>query len=98
VGEILITAYYYTDNENSMPEGGMFKLLLQLLNTWQVIAVTVAIALYISLINYVARTHHRPRFVSKSKPVKAKKQPAAKPEKKKPTKADTNDELGIEEA
>jgi hypothetical protein len=78
-----------------MPEGGMFNLLIQLLNRWEVIAVTIVIVLYISLVNYVARTHHRPRL-SKSKPVKAKKQP--KPVKKKPTEAETNDELGLEEA
>jgi hypothetical protein len=81
-----------------MPEGGMFKLLIQLLSTWQVIAVTIAIVLYMSLINYVARTHHRPRYVSKSKPKKAKAAQAKKPEKKKTTEAETNEELGLEEA
>jgi hypothetical protein len=80
-----------------MPEGGMFNLLIQLLNTWQVIAVTIAIVLYISLVNYVARTHHRPRL-SRSKPKKAKKTPAEKLAKKKPTEAETNEELGLEEA
>jgi hypothetical protein len=80
-----------------MPEGGMLKLLIQLLNTWQVIAVTIVVVLSISLVNYVARTHHRPRL-SKSKPVKAKKPAGEKPVKKKPTEAETNEELGLEEA
>jgi hypothetical protein len=80
-----------------MPEGGMFNLLIQLLNRWEVIAVTIAIVLYIALVNYVARTHHRPRL-SRSKPKKAKKPAGEKLVKKKPTEAETNEELGLEEA
>ena len=84
-----------------MFSGEMMKLLFSLLKTWQVIAVTVAIVLYIFLINYVARTYHRPRFVSKSKPKKAKPPAAEKPgkaDKKKTSEKESNEELGLEEA
>ncbi|MDR0495328.1 MAG: hypothetical protein LBG95_06860 [Treponema sp.] len=53
------------------------ELLLQVVTSWQVIAITVALVLYIYLVNYVARSYHRPHSVSKSKPKKVK------PEKKK---------------
>jgi Na+-transporting methylmalonyl-CoA/oxaloacetate decarboxylase gamma subunit len=55
------------------------ELLTQVITTWQVLAVTVVLILYMYLVGYVARTYHRPHFVSKSKPkkVKAKAQPPA---------------------
>ncbi|MDR2716956.1 MAG: hypothetical protein LBB89_02680 [Treponema sp.] len=51
------------------------ELLLQVIQSWQVIAVTIALVFYMSLINYVARRYHRPHFVSKSKPKKVKPAP-----------------------
>jgi hypothetical protein len=48
------------------------ELILQVIKSWQVIAVTVALVLYIYLVNYVARSYHRPHSVSKSKPKKVK--------------------------
>ena len=55
------------------------ELFFQVITTWQVLAVTVVLILYMYLVGYVARTYHRPHFVSKSKPkkVKAKAQPQA---------------------
>ena len=55
------------------------ELFFQVITTWQVLAVTVVLILYMYLVGYVARTYHRPHFVSKSKPkkVKAKAQPPA---------------------
>jgi hypothetical protein len=47
------------------------ELLSQVITSWQVIAVTVALVLYIYLVNYAARRYRRPRFVSKSRPKKA---------------------------
>ena len=35
------------------------KLLVEVITSWQVIAVTVILILYVFLINYVGRTHHR---------------------------------------
>ena len=68
---------------------GLKAILLQVITSWQVIAVTLALVLFIYLVNYVARSYHRPRL-SKSKPQKVKK---AKPEKQKKN----PDELDLEE-
>jgi hypothetical protein len=76
-----------------MYSGGMVDLVIQLIKTWQVIAVTVAIVLYVFLINYVARSYHRPRSVSKSKPKKVK----TPKEKKKPAGGNDGDGLDLEE-
>jgi len=54
------------------------ELLPQIITSWQVIVISIALVLYMWLVNYVARTYHRPRFISKSKP-KRKKAEAAPP-------------------
>ena len=68
------------------------RLLVQVITSWQVLAVTVILVLYVFLINYVARIHHRrpsqPRM-PKAKPEKTKGKAAASPQ---------TDELGLEEA
>ena len=67
------------------------SLLAEILTSWQVLAVTGVIILYIFLINYVARiNNNRPRKASMPK----KKKKAEKPEG--PVVADS-DELGLEE-
>jgi flagellar biosynthesis/type III secretory pathway M-ring protein FliF/YscJ len=79
----------------------IMPLLLQVIKSWQVIAVTVAIVLYMFLVSYVARTYHRPRAVSKNKPQKKKTAAAvaaAAPEEVVSSSADTNEELGLEES
>jgi hypothetical protein len=48
------------------------ELLYQVIKSWQVIAVSVALVFYIYLVKYVSRTYHRPRM-SRSKPKRAKK-------------------------
>jgi len=53
------------------------NLLFQVIKSWQVIAVSVALVLYISLVNYAARAHHKPASVSKIKPKKKDKSKAA---------------------
>jgi len=61
------------------------ELLFQVIKSWQVIAVTVVLVLYISLVNYAARAHHKPASVSKTKPKKKEKtKAAAKPDAKTP--------------
>ena len=68
------------------------SLLVEIITSWQVLAVTFVIILYISLINYVARTHNnRPR-----------KAPLPKSKKKKNEKTEgpvvaESDELGLED-
>jgi Na+-transporting methylmalonyl-CoA/oxaloacetate decarboxylase gamma subunit len=51
------------------------ELLIQVVQSWQVIAVTIALVLFMYLVGYVARSYHHPRSVSKSKPKKAKPAP-----------------------
>jgi uncharacterized membrane protein len=50
----------------------LLELLFQVVKSWQVIATTVALVLYMFLVGYAARTYH-PSFVSKSKPQKKAK-------------------------
>jgi hypothetical protein len=62
------------------------NLLFQVIKSWQVIAVSVALILYMSLVSYAARAHHKPASVSKTKPKKKKKPTeTAKPDPKKPS-------------
>jgi len=69
------------------------RLLIQVISSWQVIAVTVVLVIYISIVNYVARIRSRsPRRSSTPLVPKDKKQ---NPEK--PVHSD-NDDLGLEEA
>ena len=66
------------------------KLLAEVLSSWQVLAVTVVLIIYIFLVNYVARLHHRRRRPS---------MPIVKPEATEaaaPAGSDS-DELGLEE-
>ena len=71
-------------------------LLPQVLTSWQVLVVTVVLVLYMFLINYVARTYHRPRFVSRSKPQKKEKKKKAAPVRVSEDE-DSNEALGLEE-
>ena len=76
-------------------------LLFQVIISWQVIAVTIVLVLYMFLVNYVARIYHRPRSVSQSKPrrlgiAKLKALKKSIPEVADST--DTNEALGLEEA
>ena len=50
----------------------VIAVVLQVIKNWQVLAITVALVAYMFLVNYVARTYHRPSFVSKSRPKKTK--------------------------
>jgi hypothetical protein len=56
-----------------MPSIELTDLLLQVITSWQVLAITGAIVVYLYLVTYVARTYHRPRIASR-KPKKVKKQ------------------------
>ena len=64
-----------------MFSNGLTELILNVIKSWQVLAVTGALILYMYLISYVSRTYHRPHFVSRSKP-KPKKEKAPPKEKK----------------
>lgn len=81
-----------------MFSGEMVNTLIQVIKSWQVLAITVALIAFIFLINYVARTYRRPKFVSRSRPKKPKFKPAEKPKKKEGDESeDSNAALGLEE-
>ena len=53
-------------------EGGFRELIIQVISSWQVIAVTVSIAFYVFLVNYASRSHYRKRSPLPAKPKKIK--------------------------
>jgi len=78
----------------------LIDILFHVLTSWQVLGVTAALILYLSLVGYVARSYRRRRFVSRAKPRKQKKAAAeiasSSPEEA-PDNVDTNEALGLEE-
>jgi len=75
-----------------------FNVLIQLIKSWQVIAVSIGLIFYFSIVSYVARSYHRPR-VKRVKRIKTKK--AAPVQEAGPEETESggnsNDELGLEE-
>ncbi|MDR2048489.1 MAG: hypothetical protein LBP69_03465 [Treponema sp.] len=72
----------------------MLKLLAGVISSWQVIAVTIVLVLYFTLVSYVARLYHGPRafsFTSKRKKQKTEKTPETE------VNEDEGDDLGLEE-
>ena len=71
----------------------LFRFLLKIISSWQVIAVTVTLIVYFSLVSYVARLYHprRAGFSFASRPRKEKKQVVQLPE------AAEEEELDLEE-
>jgi len=59
------------------------SLLFQVIKSWQVIAVSIVFILYMSLVGYASRAHHKPASVSKTKPKKKKEPKSKAPEKPK---------------
>jgi hypothetical protein len=80
-----------------MVSSELTALLVQVITSWQVISVTVAIVFYMSVVSYVARLYHRPRAALKSKPKKQKAVPPKGPEEV-ASGANVNEELGLEES
>jgi len=78
----------------------MADVLKSVLTSWYVIGVTIVIILYLSIVRHVAGGYRTPRFVSKSRPKKAKKAAvttaAAAPQEAEDGE-DSNDALGLEE-
>jgi flagellar biosynthesis/type III secretory pathway M-ring protein FliF/YscJ len=74
-------------------------LLLRVITSWQVIAVTVVIVLYFFLVSYVARLYHSPRssFRFAAKPKKVKEAaPEPQPEAEEGEAVDDED-LGLDD-
>jgi len=73
------------------------RMLVQVISSWQVLAATVVLVLYVFLVNYVARLYRRPgrprRF---SLPLPKRKRKAAAAEAS-PITPSENDELDLEE-
>lgn len=67
------------------------ELLIQVITSWQVLAVTGAVILYSLLVSYVARLYHRPRVAKPSTARKAKTVAKSAPE------VSDDDDLGIDE-
>jgi hypothetical protein len=75
-----------------------FELLTQIIKSWQVIAVSIALVLYLNIVSYAARSYRRPKVKKvKIKQKKAEPLPASIPEEGESS-HDSNDELGLEEA
>jgi Na+-transporting methylmalonyl-CoA/oxaloacetate decarboxylase gamma subunit len=51
----------------------LMKLIPQVIASREVLLMVVVLVAFMWLVNYVARSYHRPRSVSKTKPKKAKK-------------------------
>jgi len=78
-----------------------FELLTEILKSWQVIAVTIVLVIYLYIVSYVARKHRRPMAIKKIKLPSRKKDksiPAAAGPEETESSLDSNDELGLEEA
>jgi hypothetical protein len=73
----------------------IIALLITVISSWQVIAVTIVIVLYFFLVTYVARLYHRPHSISASPSKPHKKDKAAPPPAETPEATD-DDELGLE--
>ena len=65
------------------------RLLVQVITSWQVLAVTVVLVLYIFLVNYVARLYHKRR--------PPRERPAEKAQMPEEAAQNEADELGLEE-
>ena len=67
------------------------NLLVEVITSWQVLAVTVVLIIYVFIVNSVARLHHRPRHLPLPRAAKARSKSTEAPA---PSEAD---ELGLEE-
>ena len=81
----------------------VIELLKQVVTSWQVIAVTIAMVLYLQLVFLASRKRRGPSKIHKmsAKPAKAKakkEQPAAGAPEEAGAGKSTNEELGLEEA
>ena len=74
------------------------ELLTEILKSWQVITITVVLIIYMYIVSYVSRTHRRPMAVKKEKIAKKKAELASAGPEETESSADSNEELGLEEA
>jgi hypothetical protein len=74
----------------------LMSLLISVISSWQVIVVTIAIIIYVSIVSSVARVYRRPRI--SSKPSKRRKKKARPSDAGPAIENSSNDELGLEES
>jgi hypothetical protein len=82
------------DTGGNMFSGELISLLKQVISSWQVIAVSGALVLYLFLVSYVARTYKRPRGPSL---VRRTKRDAPLPVGEPDLETSDNDDLGLVE-
>jgi len=89
----------------------VIALLKEVISSWQVIAVTIALVFYLNIVFYTAKSYHHPKAKSsgKVKIDKKKTEPEpvlpdnagnteAEPEPEAESESDTNADLGLEES
>lgn len=80
-----------------MFEKEIIKLLIQVVTSWQVIAISIGLILYLNIVFYMAKAYRRPRM-GKISVKKSKKKEAAVVQDTSSESSDSNDELGLEES
>jgi len=79
-----------------------FELLKEILKSWQVIAVTIGLVIYISIVNHVSKSYRHPKVkrvkVKKEKKVKSAEPVIHEEGDEEESSHNSNDELGLEEA
>jgi hypothetical protein len=72
----------------------LIELLIQVIKSWQVLAVTGVLVIYFLLVSSVTRGHRRPRSVARTTPVsKGKAVPVGEPD----VETTDSDDLGLVE-
>ena len=91
----------FADNRHIMFSKELLPLFIHVISSWQVIAVTIVIIFYFSLVSYVSRIHRRVSGAaikhSKLKKKRSSQTAAAAPDTETGSSYDINDELGLEE-
>jgi len=59
----------------NMDNSALIELLIQVIKSWQVIAITIALIFYLNIVFYVSKVHHRPRAIHKLSTKKKKDKP-----------------------
>ena len=80
----------------------VFALLREVITSWQVIAITVALVFYLNIVFYFAKAYRRPRMKLSSKinfkfKRKSKAEAGLPSTDSLPLDSNTSDELGLEE-
>jgi hypothetical protein len=75
----------------------VLALLTEVISSWQIIAITVALVLYLNIVFYVARAYHRPRAKLSDKIKFKRKAKTAAGSAEAAITSGSSNELGLEE-